>query len=240
MLILFARHPQTAWNTGGAGVPRVRAWKDDVDLAPEAQAEREHAAQRLVGLDMRKIYRSDLVRARAMAQGIVNATNVPALVTPKLRPWNLGEWEGQPVRDVAKLMLQYMLRRPTDPVPGGEAWQDAVDRYLTFLKFVWALPAAPGELAVIVAHGRNGIITHAWQEAGAPMDVNVVAPWALENETTIVEPGKLALMGPGVPITQLDDTQDIIAQIDPLKVSVRGHAPPPIGQVFRDTGTGRL
>ena len=140
--------------------------------------------------------------ADLMAQAIVNVTGVEAYITPALRSWHLGELIGQSVAKTAALMKRYMFETPDEPIPGGESFHAFVERQLRFIRPLWEYTG----LAVIVAQGRNFMITKAWADAGAPQDelhLDTLLQQDITVKADLLKPGDLALIGPGQPMRRI-------------------------------------
>jgi broad specificity phosphatase PhoE len=148
----LVRHGQTDWNLAGR-------WQGQSPLAPNlnaqgrAQAEALRAQLNLARLDA--IYTSDLPRARETAAILASGTALPIHVDPRLREISLGEWEGMPSDDIARLYPAEIAERQRDPAgaraPGGECPLDVAQR-------VWAAAddiarAHPGGAVLVVSHG---------------------------------------------------------------------------------------
>src|SRR5260370_1268713 len=91
----IVRHARTALNKGGSSVERVRGWKD-VPLDATGRAEARRIGAGFGEIPIHLIMTSDLSRAEATAKEIQRATGAKLVVTPGLRPWNMGDFEGQP------------------------------------------------------------------------------------------------------------------------------------------------
>lgn len=79
---------------------RLRGWLD-VPLDGVGLEEAAKTAEEIGGLgSVDAIYCSDLRRARQTAEAFRRRTKAPVVATRDLRPWNLGVFCGQRVRDL--------------------------------------------------------------------------------------------------------------------------------------------
>ncbi|MQA04289.1 MAG: histidine phosphatase family protein [Streptosporangiales bacterium] len=149
--VVLWRHGQTQWNLekrfqGGTDIP----------LTETGMAEAKAAAARLATLQPAVIVASDLVRATATADALVEATGRSCAYDPRLRERFGGSWEGltqAEIRDAYPAAWEQW--QPAD----GEHEAEVGERVAAAIGDVVAdLPA--GELAVVVSHGgaiRAGI-----------------------------------------------------------------------------------
>ena len=153
--IYFVRHGETAWNT-------ERRLQGRLD-SPLTEAGRAHAAQNAVTLleaapDVRTLpfISSPLGRARTSMEIIRGRLGLPLdgyAIDDRLAELSFGDWEGMTAREIrAKAPAEwavYEASRWTVVPPGGESYQQLVDRLRSWL----------GDLrgdAVVVAHGGVG------------------------------------------------------------------------------------
>ncbi len=197
-MLLFIRHARTAWNAGGSGGERHRSWIDDIPLAPDAQQEIDTVTRLVSSLPVQLIFSAPAYRAKVVAQSLVNALQIPAILTTALNSWYLGEYMGMSVAETAHEIAHYMLEAPDTPVPGGESFNAFKTRYLTFLQPLWSRP----ELIVLVTHGRNAMIAQAWGAAGAKPTLRL-DPADLTVKADLLHPGEAGVVGQGVPWTDL-------------------------------------
>ena len=80
-----------------------------------------------------------------------------------LRPWHLGDFEGQSSATVAPLMDQY-VKTPNKVLPNGESFSTFKKRYLDFFR-IQLDNIKTGEQLMLVTHYRDFKLTEAWLAA---------------------------------------------------------------------------
>ena len=162
--LTLIRHASTAMNSDEAGAERVRAWMD-LPLSKAGKAEAEQTAWELRKVDLDVIFHSDLERARATAKPIARTTGAELVEMRKLRPWDLGEMTGKPVKDVAADIERYACKTPDANVPGGKSFDTFRQRVFSGLQAIVSYNAA--QPAVIV-HNNTERLLKGWIAAGQP------------------------------------------------------------------------
>lgn len=164
MSLVFVRHLPTTHNVGGPAHERVRGHLDAA-LAPGGIQLAVDTGERFRHVPLTEVYSSDRYAASLLAQQIAQASGAPLTLTPALRSWNLGDLQGLPVAST-KEQIQAFMRTPEVRVPGGESWNQFVQRYLAFLRPHWEQPG----LCAVVTHGRNIQVARSWLTAGQDGD----------------------------------------------------------------------
>jgi broad specificity phosphatase PhoE len=150
--LILVRHGHTPLNSPGSE-ERLRAWLD-VPLDKQGLREAEETADKLVHYAVEVIYCSDLRRARRTAEVVRRRVKVPVVATQELRPWNLGAFGGQKIREVVPF-LELLNRHPGLPAPGGESFDQFYGRYSGRLTQLLDLAEqSPGDV-LAVTHVRN-------------------------------------------------------------------------------------
>ena len=150
--LILIRHGQTGWNAPGDN-ELLRSWQD-IPLNEEGWRESVRVAEQIKHHPVSVIYTSDLLRARQTAESIQKTTGAELIVTPALRPWNLGTLAGRKVSEVLPMVKQ-LQKNPAQPAPGGEPLSAFCQRYSKQLKELVAL-AESSELSIVaVTHIRN-------------------------------------------------------------------------------------
>lgn len=194
--LYFTRHPPTKFNSNGKD-ERIRGHLN-VEPTPEgmkmaAKTSDEFKRTGSAGEDgIDHIWTSDLDRAYILARMIKGKTGAPITEMKALRPWNLGNLQGRLVSEV-KPKMDYYMAHPDEVVPGGESWNQFVDRYLRVLTKLWK---TPGNHA-IVTHIRNIMVAKAWIDKGASglkLDIK-----DLKSDPKFVPPGGIVEVGPEEP-----------------------------------------
>jgi broad specificity phosphatase PhoE len=164
VVLTLVRHASTAMNSDEAGAERVRAWMD-LPLSSEGKKEAEDTAWQLRKVDIDVIFHSDLERARATAKAIARTTGAELVEMRKLRPWDLGEMTGKPVKDVAGDIEKYACELPDRAVPGGESFDTFRQRVFSGLKSIVDYNAA---VPSIVVHNNTERLLKSWVAEGQP------------------------------------------------------------------------
>lgn len=129
------------------------------------------------GVDL--IVCSDLLRALQTAR-IIKRFNSEAqgpVPTPELHPMHLGEYEGQPTKDVIK-KIQALWDTPNVPAPGrakngterGESTDDFSNRLRGVLDRLIDYVDAGDEKVVVVTHLRDVIFARAYIKTGGVLE----------------------------------------------------------------------
>lgn len=146
---VLVRHGETALNKE----KRLRAWMD-VNIDQNAEPQIEATAQLLSQLPVRAIVSSDLARARETADIIAHHLMLEVSEDQRLRPWNVGELTGQKLEAVADRM-EYYISHPAQKVPGGESFNDFMQRFAgIFRELVHNAALDPSSTVVAVTHSR--------------------------------------------------------------------------------------
>jgi broad specificity phosphatase PhoE len=155
--LLIIRHGHTGLNMPGRD-ERLRGWLD-VPLDGEGLKEAALTAQQvslMYGLDA--IFCSDLRRARQTAEVLRKFTRAPITPTSDLRPWNLGVFCGQRVREI--LPFLNLLNQHLDlAAPNGESFYQFYGRYAHRLKELLHLAESSPNSIAVVTHVRNLLAT---------------------------------------------------------------------------------
>ena len=155
--LLIIRHGHTSLNMPGRD-ERLRGWLD-VPLDSEGLEEaHETAAQVSAAHVVDAIYCSDLRRARQTAEVLRKKTKSTVVATSDLRPWNLGVFCGQRVREI--LPFLNLLNRHLDlAAPSGESFYQFYGRYAHRLRELLNLAEASPNSIAVVTHVRNLLAT---------------------------------------------------------------------------------
>jgi len=156
-LLYFVRHASTELNAGDPADPRdmFRGWTQ----APLSDFGRKTTRQTAAWFRNRPvdaIISSDLPRAAETAQQIGQMVGIQPTFDPRLRPWHIGQLTGQLITPKLKEYVNDLqTKRQNEPVPGGEAYNDFLQRYGSALPEI--LQAAQQQNIVMVAHHRNSL-----------------------------------------------------------------------------------
>jgi broad specificity phosphatase PhoE len=155
--LLIIRHGHTSLNMPGRD-ERLRGWLD-VPLDGEGLEEAAVTAEQVQATHrIDAIYCSDLRRARQTAEVLRKLTRAPITATSDLRPWNLGVFCGQRVREI--LPFLNLLNQHLDlAAPSGESFYQFYGRYSHRLKELLTLADASPNSIAVVTHVRNLLAT---------------------------------------------------------------------------------
>jgi broad specificity phosphatase PhoE len=155
--LLIIRHGHTSLNMPGRD-ERLRGWLD-VPLDGEGLEEAAVTAEQIHATHtVDAIYCSDLRRARQTAEVLRKQTKAPITATSDLRPWNLGVFCGQRVREI--LPFLNLLNQHLDlAAPSGESFYQFYGRYSHRLKELLTLAEASPNSIAVVTHVRNLLAT---------------------------------------------------------------------------------
>jgi 2,3-bisphosphoglycerate-dependent phosphoglycerate mutase len=151
--LLVIRHGHTSLNLPGRD-ERLRGWLD-VPLDQEGLAEAARTAELIrQNYEVDAIYCSDLRRARQSAEVLRRETGSLLTPTSDLRPWNLGVFCGQRVREIIPF-LNLLNQHPDLAAPNGESFYQFYGRYSHRLRTLLAEAEASQNSIAVVTHVRN-------------------------------------------------------------------------------------
>lgn len=173
--VTLIRHGATAYNSEGGSIDRIRGWKN-IPLSDKGREQVRELAAELKTSGLKFIVSSDLDRARETAEAVAHATGATLVLSPKFRPWDLGEYTGQESMAVHPLMVKFAHDKPGRPVPGGESFNQFRARVFSGLREFMAMNRS--DPAAIVTHHRDERLIQAWIALGSPaneaIDMNVM------------------------------------------------------------------
>jgi len=150
--LILVRHGHTALNRPGDD-ERLRSWLN-VPLDDKGLEEAAKTAERLTKYPVDVIYCSDLRRARQTAEVVRRRVKAPVVATSELRPWNLGAFGGQRIKDIIPF-LNLLNQHPDIPAPSGESFFQFYGRYSHRLTQLLSLADATDKYVLAVTHVRN-------------------------------------------------------------------------------------
>ena len=162
MEIVFVRHGETGWNA-----QRRFQGHSDVPLSERGREQARAVAAALRDVVFSHVFASDLARALETARTIVAGRELVVTTDPRLREFDLGEWEGLNWEQIVQRWPQFEHRvftqvREYEP-PGGERFAGVVERVHPFIDELRA--TAGVERALVVTHAG---VLHAIMDAVAP------------------------------------------------------------------------
>lgn len=148
MLLFLIRHALTP----ATGV-RLAGWSPNIHLSEEGRVEAERLAERMQRVPLDAIYSSPLDRAVETARPLANSKKLRIRVREGLGEVRYGEWEGRPLRMLAKTRhWRTVIAHPSEGrFPGGEALRETQCRVV----------AAVGDIVAEHGKGAVAIVTHA-------------------------------------------------------------------------------
>jgi broad specificity phosphatase PhoE len=120
------------------------------ELTEQGRIQARELGERRRGTGLAAVFCSDLRRAVQTAEIAIGAgLEAPLLLDWRLRECDYGRLNGAPVAEVHA----DRIARLTEPYPGGESWQQAVERAAGFLRDLpsrWA-----GQRVLVIGHGAT-------------------------------------------------------------------------------------
>src|SRR5438034_6232001 len=152
--LVVVRHGETALNKPPE---RIRGWHD-MPLHGKGKQEAAQVA-REISKGIKKpgrIFTSDLIRATKTANIIRGrwGLGVEVKATKGLRPWDVGKYTGQPIKDIFPELSRYIKERGTK-IPGGESFNDFVGRAIDEWCEIMAYAEQASAPVIAVTHTRN-------------------------------------------------------------------------------------
>ncbi len=176
--LYLVRHGHTKLNRSGDSSDRIRGWID-VPLDKSGIEEAHQLADKLTKIvehvDTAVLYSSDLQRASKTADIIGRQLGKSVMKTYALRPWNLGDFQGNDSEEAAKAMPSFVKDTPNAAVPRGESFNSFKRRYLQELKKLLRDIEVHGRSIIAVAHYRNEKMAEAWIKAQRTDNADVSA-----------------------------------------------------------------
>jgi broad specificity phosphatase PhoE/2'-5' RNA ligase len=199
------------------GGEEITRGTSEIPVTPEGREQEAEAAEKLEGID--KVFAGPLARTQEMGQAIADANGAPMETVPGLRPWALGELEGQPHADTKDTVERLMKEAPDVAPPGqGPLSQYPGESHNQFIRnFTGAMQPIladwmrnPEQRFAVVSHSRDARVLRAWVESGMPADPNGIDKNLLD--APVPEPGQFVRLyrpvqwmrpawPPGMPMT---------------------------------------
>lgn len=148
--LLIARHAETPWNEPGH--ERLRG-NTDVPLTAKGRHEAVVLAKEAKRLGAVRVAGDDTRRVRLTADAVSLVLDTPPITDPRLRPWDIGAYEGHPQEEYWPI-LERFIGQPLRQIPGGERYQDFFDRW-TAAFWDYLDRARRGEHWLLVVHSGN-------------------------------------------------------------------------------------
>lgn len=165
--VIFLRHGHTRLNSGReTSVDRIRGWVD-VPLSAEGRQDAANLARFVDQTGIVAVVSSDLTRARETGLAVARRVGAKFTATRAMRPWNLGDFQGQPSKDTAPQLKAYVTEHPDEAVPGGESFNEFKHRGIAAIRKVLQGAKRQGVVAAVATHYRLLKLLEAWLAAGA-------------------------------------------------------------------------
>lgn len=174
--ILMVRHGSTHLNSDDTSVDKIRGHIDvplDENGKKEAAQTGDEIGRHPTKPDV--IVASDLCRAKLTAKIISERTGIPIEeVSDLFRPWDAGQFSGQPSKKAVPVMAKYAEQAPDKDLPQGESFHSFMGRFFNGLS--GAIQRHQGKVIAVVSHHRNERTLHSWHAAGFPADGQIHIP----------------------------------------------------------------
>ncbi len=155
-MLYLVRHGSTELNAGDPADPTdyFRGWVE-VPLSDTGRAAGAKTAQYLADKQISAIASSDLSRASETAAMIKRSTGAPISTDYRLRPWDIGDYTGQPITQDRIRTMTEIQRDGDRTMPGGESYNQFLQRYVPALSEY--MKQGLTQNVVVVAHHRNAL-----------------------------------------------------------------------------------
>ncbi len=163
--IIFETHATTVDNEAG----RASGHKD-VQLSPLGEEQAREMGKRYKREEFDAVFCSDLARCYRTAEIAFAGRDVRIIKDGRLRECDYGDLTGSP----SEVIEKERPRRIHEPFPGGESYEQAVERMKRFLGGL--LAGYNGKQILVIGHRAT---QYAFMHLidGAPLEEAVTAPW---------------------------------------------------------------
>jgi broad specificity phosphatase PhoE len=165
MDLVFETHATSLDNESGL----ASGWFD-VGLSAAGEEQAAALGVRRRDDDLAAVCCSDLTRAVRTAEIAFGDRAIPIIDDPRLRECDYGSLTRHPTAEID----QRRPRHITDPFPGGESYQEVVERTAAWLADV--APAFTGRRVLVIGH-RATFYALEHLLRGVPLDAAVTSPW---------------------------------------------------------------
>lgn len=147
MRAVLVRHGETAYNA-----KRIFQGYSPVPLSQRGRQQAALVAERLISLQPRRLYSSDIRRAQETAEIIGQRLQLPVQPCEGLREWHVGNWMHRPVEEFDTHLQAVGAHIVTYVPEGGESQLQTQERVVAQMQ---ALAVQyTGETIVCVSHGK--------------------------------------------------------------------------------------
>jgi broad specificity phosphatase PhoE len=169
-IIYFLRHGETRGN-----IEKTFRGRTEMPLTDNGRKQTEFAARYLKEKGIDYIYTSPISRAVDTAEAVAKVTGLKPIVNENLIGMNFGMWQGKTHREIEAKHPEDFKKYHEDPhlvsIPGGETFQEVMDRTLVTLEDI--RKRHPDDTVLIASHrvigkvlvlGILGLgVSHFWQ-----------------------------------------------------------------------------
>ena len=158
MLVILARHGETAWNLEN----RYQGWLDS-PLTGTGKKQAEEVGEALKKYKIDRLYSSPLGRALSTAKIIANANACEIAIEPMLKEINYGIFEGKLLKEVAVQYQQIVKKRETEKysykIPEGESFGEMEKgRIRPFVEKLFSENKNDTTIVIVAHAGANKLI----------------------------------------------------------------------------------
>jgi broad specificity phosphatase PhoE len=150
-ILYLARHGETDANIPGH--ERLRGL-GNWNLTETGRKQAKDQALRLAQLGVHRVIVDDLLRTRMTADYAAQACNCEPVIDPGLRPWDLGDFEGE-LESEAKPQLMHYIREPHRAPPGGKPYHSFFHDWQTAFWHYFRDVYATGVPTVMIGHSGH-------------------------------------------------------------------------------------
>lgn len=209
--VLLVRHGLTSANTGGT----LAGWTPGVHLAPKGEEQVAALAARLAAVPVAAIVSSPLERCQETAAALVGGRpGLEVETDERLGECHYGEWEGQPLKTLAKDPLWRVVQSHPSAAqfPGGEALRETQARAVSAVR---AHNARLGKDATWIAVSHGDVIKAILADAlGLHLD---------EFQRIVVDPASVS-------VVTYTDLRPFVLRMNDVGGDVTGLIPPKRGR----------
>jgi len=148
-IIYFLRHGETPGN-----IEKTFRGRTEMPLTDNGRRQTEFAARYLKEKGIGYIYTSPLSRAVDTAEAVAKVTGLKPIVNENIMGMNYGMWQGKTHREIDAKHPEDFKKYHEDPhlvrIPGGETFQEVLDRTMAFLEDIRKRHS--GSTVLIVSH----------------------------------------------------------------------------------------
>jgi probable phosphomutase (TIGR03848 family) len=209
--VLLVRHGLTSANTGGT----LAGWTPGVHLAPKGEEQVAALAARLAAVPVAAIVSSPLERCQETAAALAGGRpGLEVETDERLGECHYGEWEGQPLKTLAKDPLWRVVQSHPSAAhfPGGEALRETQARAVSAVR---AHNARLGKDAAWIAVSHGDVIKAILADAlGLHLD---------EFQRIVVDPASVS-------VVTYTDLRPFVLRMNDVGGDVTGLIPPKRGR----------